>query len=39
MRTKTIVVGAAIVVALAACLYGWVAYASLRGEFRSLGLR
>jgi hypothetical protein len=36
---KSIVVTAAIAVGLAGCLYCYLAYSSLRGEFRAMGVR
>jgi hypothetical protein len=36
---KSIFLRTAIAVALVGCVYGCLAYGSLRGEFRSLGLR
>jgi hypothetical protein len=36
---KSLVLGTTIAVAVIACLYGCLAYGSLRGEFRALGLR
>jgi hypothetical protein len=36
---KGIVLGTTIAVTVIACLYGVLAYSSLRGEFRALGLR
>jgi flagellar motor component MotA len=39
MKLKSVVLGTAIAVAVVGCLYGCLAYASLRTEFRSLGLR
>jgi hypothetical protein len=38
-RMAKIAVTAAIAVGVAGCLYGFLAYSSLRTEFRSLGLR
>jgi len=39
MTVKSIVLRTSITVALFVCLYGFVAYRSLRSEFRALGLR
>jgi len=39
MTVKSLVIGTTATVALVACLYGLLAYRSLRGEFRALGLR
>ncbi len=39
MKLKSLLLGTAVVVAVVGCVYGCLAYASLRTEFRSLGLR